>query len=374
MSSLSACAVSDSLSRGRRHVEPAQPALRGMDLDRHRVVHCTAFRRLEYKTQVFVTHEGDHYRTRLTHTLEVAAQARRLATALRLNATLAEVIALAHDLGHPPFGHAGEAALAECMAGHGGFEHNRQSLRVVDYLEHPYPDFRGLNLLFEVREGLIKHRTRYDRPRDHDGDAIIRELLAAGPMPTLEAQAANLADEIAYTVHDVEDGLLLGQLDEQALGAARLWKLAAEPWRKRHPKAHVAALRRAVLDSLLDLLIDNAAATSRLLLETIGVRNLDAVRRHESALVDFSDGTRADLDELQQLLRTSVYQHASVRGMDEEGGRIIRGLFNAYVADPSQLPERFARRVAEQGLQRVVCDYVAGMTDRFCRAEFERLK
>jgi len=219
-------AVRDADSRGRQFAEPepaaAAPGLTGFALDRHRVLHCAAFRRLEHKTQVFVTHEGDHYRTRLTHTLEVAALARRLAGAMRVNPTLAETIALAHDLGHPPFGHAGEAALAELMAGHGGFEHNTQSLRVVQYLEHPYPDFRGLNLTFETREGLVKHNTAFDHPADAAPGQTALDLPGGAPHPSLEAQLVNLADELAYTLHDVEDGLMHDLIDEAALARRRV--------------------------------------------------------------------------------------------------------------------------------------------------------
>jgi dGTPase len=353
--------------------EPAPAALRGFELDRHRIVHCTAFRRLEYKTQVYVIHEGDHYRTRLTHTLEVASQARRLAAGLSLDSVLAECIALAHDLGHPPFGHAGEAALAERMAGRGGFEHNLQSLRVVDYLEHPYPDVRGLNLTYEVREGLAKHRTRYDHPDAAADDPAARELLESGPMPTLEAQVANLADEIAYTLHDVEDGLLHEFIDEPTLGESRLWSEAAAGWRARHPALPTAALRRAVLDTMLDALIADAVRTTQARIADARPSCPDDVRRGPAPLVGFSEPLGRAVDELQRLLRRTVYTNERVQRMDREAAGLIRDLYDAYAADPSRLPERFAARIAQQGPHRVICDYVAGMTDRFCRAEHARL-
>ncbi len=366
------CAADDDASRGRRHREPHAAEMRAYDLDRHRIVHCTAFRRLEYKTQVYVSRERDHYRTRLTHTLEVAANAARLARALGVHETLAETVALAHDLGHPPFGHAGEAALAACMADHGGFEHNLQSFRVVDYLEHPYPDFRGLNLSFEARESLVKHRTRFDAPAGDPMDEALVELMAAGPMPTLEAQVANLADEMAYTLHDVEDGLLAGLIDEAALRQSELWRGAMSPWRERFPDAHVNALRRPVLEALADALVADAVCETRARLEASAVADVAAVRQHAEPLVAFSAAMRARLDELQDFLYRSVYRHETVRRMDDDARGCIRDVFNAYAAKPDLLPERFARRIDEQGVHRVVCDYVAGMTDRFCRNEHAR--
>ena len=369
-STRSTVAAAVSAPGSRRHAESPGSGLTGFALDRHRVVHSAAFRRLEYKTQVFVTHEGDHFRTRLTHTLEVAAVARRLAAMLSLNEALAETIALAHDLGHPPFGHAGEAALHDMMQGHGGFEHNAQSLRVVDYLEHPYPDFRGLNLSFEVREGLIKHCTRYDRP---EGAAAgePHELYADGPMPALEAQVANLADEIAYTLHDIEDGLMMRLVGEAELDRCGLWREAIAPWR-RTGDLPLAAVRRPVLDLLLDRLVLDATESTRRTLAGRGIDTLSAVRRSAEPLVGFSPPTRTEIEALQTLLRDTVYRHEQVQRMDAEARRIVSELFTAYLADVTRLPVRFAQRVGEHDAHRVICDYIAGMTDRYCRSEHAR--
>ncbi|MFO0972513.1 MAG: deoxyguanosinetriphosphate triphosphohydrolase [Phycisphaerae bacterium] len=366
--SAAAWAVPDHVTRGRRHAEPAAEAA-PFELDRQRVLHCAAFRRLVGKTQVFVTHEGDHFRTRLTHTLEVAQVARRIARRLGLNEALADAVALAHDLGHPPFGHAGEKALAELMADQGGFEHNVQSLRVVDYLEHPYPTFRGLNLTFELREGLIKHCTPYDKPTAPPRDA--EELFAAGPLPPLEGQVANLADQIAYTVHDVEDGLMQGLLDEEALAAAALWRESAEPVRREWPRLATPAVRRPILDALAERLVGDAVLETSARLAQAGA-DVD-VRRGPGPLAAFSAEMSARLRELQSLLLRRVYRHHHVVRMDAKARRLIRELFAAYVAEPALLPPRYGERIAEQGAARVACDYIAGMTDRYCRAECARL-
>jgi len=372
VNSLTDLSLPDREAGGRLHPERPEPLPHGFELDRYRIIHCTAFRRLEHKTQVFVTHEGDHYRTRLTHTLEVASLARRLAVDLGLNGVLAECIALAHDLGHPPFGHAGESALARRMTGHGGFEHNLQSLRVIDYLEHPYPTFRGLNLTFAVREGLAKHHTKYDHPPLAAADAALQALYDVGPSAGLESQVANLADEIAYSLHDIEDGLLHELIDENALRASRLWCTACEGWRVREDATPLAAVRRPILDRILDLLLRDAAAQTRTAARQAGVRSAADVRRLPHDLAGFSESMRRQLTELQAVLKRTVYQHVEVQRMDEEARRCVAGLFEAYAADPARLPERFVARIDGLGLHRVICDYIAGMTDRFCRAEFER--
>lgn len=371
---LAPCAVEGAESRGRVHRRPALGDESPFELDRHRILSCMAFRRLMYKTQVFVTSAGDHFRTRLTHTLEVAAQAERLARLLGLNDRLAGAIALAHDLGHPPFGHAGEAALNELMAAHGGFEHNVQSLRVVDYLEHPYPAFRGLNLTYEVREALIKHRTRYDRPDTHPRtDPAVAALLASGPRCSLEGQAANLADAVAYTLHDIEDGLGQAVLTEATLAGSRIWRAAADPIRKAHPDLSIEAVRRPILDNLAARLARDASRSSRESIAAAGVGSVDEVRRHASELIAFSPETRAGVEELQAILIESVYRNHRVVRMDAKAGRLIRELFEAYLAQPQLMPERYTARIEEQGAHRVICDYIAGMTDRFCQRERERL-
>ncbi|MBN2561967.1 MAG: dNTP triphosphohydrolase [Phycisphaerae bacterium] len=373
-SGLAPYAVADQASRGRVHPETLPADESPFELDRSRILNCMAFRRLMHKTQVFVTESGDHFRTRLTHTIEVAAQAQRLARPLGLNARLACAIALAHDLGHPPFGHAGEAALAALMKDHGGFEHNIQSLRVVDYLEHPYPPFRGLNLTFEVRESLIKHHTLHDRP---DPSAAIDEqarlLLDAGPMPPLEGQVVSLADTIAYTLHDIEDGLVECGLTEEALSCCAVWREAAQPVREKHASGPVHAIRRPILDNIARRLAEDAVAESRRRLDAAHAADPNAVRRNNTELVAFSDKVRTGIEELQALLAESVYGNHRVVRMDSKARRLIRQIFEAYLAEPELLPQRFGARIQDQGRHRVICDYIAGMTDRFCQQEHCRL-
>lgn len=367
-------AVADAQSRGRLHPEQSPAHESAYELDRARIINCAAFRRLLHKTQVFVTDQGDHFRTRLTHTLEVVSQAQRLARLLGLNRRLAAAIALAHDLGHPPFGHAGESILAELMADHGGFEHNVQSLRVVDYLEHPYPWCRGLNLSFEVRESLVKHATPYDRPPErlsHDPSA--GPLWDAGNMPPLEGQVVNLADIIAYTLHDIEDGLGEGILAEETLGESRIWRDAAGPIRSLYPSHSVHALRRPILDALAQRLAEDAAQETLRRIAAAGIQEADAARRHHHQLLVFSDDVQIAVQELHVLLRESVYHNCRVVRMDFRAKRLVRELFQAYLAEPRLMPERFSRRVPEQGVHRVICDYIAGMTDRFCQQEHRRL-
>jgi dGTPase len=306
--------------------------------------------------------------------LEVVAQAQRLAGLLSLNGRLAGAIALAHDLGHAPFGHAGEKALAELMEGHGGFEHNLQSLRVVDYLEHPYPDFRGLNLSFEVRESLIKHQTWYDKP-DRDGalDKSTRPLVECGPRAPLEGQVANLADPIAYTLHDIEDGLGQGVLSEDALAQSAIWRAAADAVRRAHANVPLHAIRRPILDRIAGHLAENAAAESARRIAEAGVKSADDVRRCDRELIAFSAETQTGVEELGRLLLESVYRTYSVVRMDSKARRLIRDLFEAYLAEPALMPERYSSRLSEQKPHRVICDYIAGMTDRYCQEEHRRL-
>jgi dGTPase len=368
------CAVYDESSRGRMHAESANPDEPAFEIDRSRILSCMAFRRLMHKTQVFVTDCGDHFRTRLTHTLEVVAQAQRLSRRLNLNPRLAGAIALAHDLGHSPFGHAGESALAQLMKDHGGFEHNVQSLRVVDYLEHPYPRFRGLNLSFELREALIKHRTKYDRPGDvAHTDESINELLRCGPQSSLEGQVANLADGIAYTLHDIEDGIVAGLLSEAALQQCSIWREAAAEIRKSNSDAPIAAIKRPILDAIADRIVDGAVSHSKALLEEAALPDVDAVRAHATELIAFSPQIRQDLDELQTCLVDSVYHNARVVRMDAKAERLINKLFSAYLGEPRLMPMRYSDRIADGGPHRVICDYIAGMTDRFCQEEYQRL-
>lgn len=373
-STLAPYAVTRERSRGRAHADPYADATQcPFEQDRQRILSCTAFRRLMHKTQVFVTDCGDHYRTRLTHTLEVVSQAQRLASLLRLNARLAGGIAMAHDLGHAPFGHAGEAALAERMKDHGGFEHNRQSLRVVDYLEHPYPEFRGLNLSFELRESLIKHRTWYDKPdAGVVRDESERSLLESGPCPPLEGQVVNLADAIAYSLHDIEDGLLDGALTEELLSESELWREAAGEVIRRRPTAPLQAIRRPILDFLGRRLVMDVVEESGRRIAKAGVKSPDDVRACREEMIGFSEGLSGQVQRLGALLRNHVYRNPRVSRMDESAKVTIVQLFDAYLAKPEHLPERFAARLEEQGRHRVIADYIAGMTDRYCRSEHEQ--
>ncbi|MHC4066027.1 MAG: deoxyguanosinetriphosphate triphosphohydrolase [Planctomycetota bacterium] len=369
-----AYAVRDDRSAGRGHPEPHDPIASPFQRDRRRVVHSTAFRRLEYKTQVFVTHEHDHFRTRLTHTLEVTEIARRLAVALRVNQTLTETVALAHDLGHAPFGHAGEATLNDLLRDHGGFEHNAHSLRIVDYLEHPFPPFRGLNLSFEVREGLAKHHTLYDRPKAASADApATADLLAAGPYPSVEGQIASLADRLAYDCHDLEDALGAGLIAEADLAPVTLWSQAADPIRQEHADLPLAAVRRPILDALLDNLLDDTTGETTRRLQSAGIASVDDARRASTAMVALSGEAEALLSQLETFLLHRVYRHQRLVQMDAEARRVVTDVFNAYLRDPDALPQRFAARIGDFGPHRVVCDYVAGMTDRFCRQQRESL-
>jgi dGTPase len=374
-SKLAEYAVQAEASLGRLHgPEPFDTADSPFVLDRERIIHCAAFRRLEYKTQVVVNHEGDHFRTRLTHTLEVAHLARRLARALHVNEELSEAIALAHDLGHPPFGHAGETALCDLMAGYGGFEHNVQSLRVVDFLEHPFRAYRGLNLSFEIRESLVKHVTPFDNPEPeaHDSPAMQR-LFDAGVMPPIEGQIVSVADQIAYVGHDVEDAVGPGLITEARLGETALWRDAAEPVRRASPAAALAAVARPVIDAMVDRLMRDVADTSLALITGAGVRTPDDVRRCTRPLVDFSEDGRRLVDELRDLLLEDFYHHHRLARMDAKAQRFVKEVFRAYVDHPNMLPPRFASRVEEMGPHRAICDYVAGMTDRFCQDEYKRL-
>ncbi len=340
------------LDFSRQHDDPLAAVLSPLALDRQRVVYSAAFRRLQHKTQVFVAPDSDHVRSRLTHTLEVAHQARCLAGAAGLNPELAEVTALAHDLGHPPFGHAGEQALDECLRSHGGFEHNRHSLRIVEHLEHPYPEFRGLNLTHVVRECLAKHDTRYDQPGSHP--------LQDGQPPPPEGRAADLADSLAYGLHDLLDGLHAGLLTPAMMRAVELWR-----WAYRGPEDSVAEWR-----GWLQPTVDRI---QRRVLEDIAGRGERSSTSPADRWPGLSDELDGQLDELNHFLLTHVYRSEQMERADEQGRQILRTVFEAYVHDPTHLPPRFLKRIGEQGVWRVVTDYVAGMTDRFCIEEQTRL-
>ena len=358
-------AVSESQCGPRAHGDREHPYRTCLQRDRDRIIHCSAFRRLDFKTQVFVPHEHDHFRTRLTHTIEVAQIARTLGRAMALNEDLVEAVALAHDLGHPPFGHAGEEVLDELMADHGRFEHNRQSLRVVDYLEHPYPQFRGLNLTRVVRECLARHETRYDTPICEEFDT---DLLAP-----LEGQLVDRADEMAYTSADVEDALAAEWITVEQLRSLRLWQLA---WRRAEadcPDARDIHKRIRACKAILAVMADDLLATTSAHIVELGVTGPESARRAGRRCVDFSGAMAEAVEEMQQFLLTHVYLSPRSADQDTLARRIIKDLFGAYVADANRLPQRYRSRLATDGLHRVACDYIAGMTDRFCQAARERL-
>ena len=360
-------AADPATSRGRRHVEPRAGTRTEFQRDRDRIVHCTAFRRLEYKTQVFVNHEGDLFRTRLTHSIEVAQIGRSIGRNLGLNEDLIEAIALAHDLGHTPFGHAGQDALHECMRAHGGFEHNLQSLRVVDELEQRYVAFDGLNLCFETREGILKHC----RPEDARALGELGERFLQRRQPSLEAQVANLADEIAYNNHDVDDGLRSGLLRLGQLDRIDLFADHRRSVERLHPGVAGRRLVHETIRRMIDDLVVDLLAESRRRIGAAAPRSLDEVRA-APPLVAFSPAMRERSVQLKRFLHEALYRHPRV---DEAMGRargVVHRLFDAYAADPSRLPDEHRERFQAIGL-RAVADYIAGMTDRFALREHARL-
>jgi dGTPase len=376
MSKLAPYAAHDAQSRGRRYAEPP-PAYRSeYQRDRDRIVHSVAFRRLVYKTQVFVNHEGDLYRTRLTHSLEVAQIARTIAGALRLNEALSEAICLAHDLGHTPFGHAGQDALNECMQDFGGFEHNLQSLRIVDELEERYADFDGLNLSFECREGILKHCSQKNALKLGD----VGERFINRQQPGLEAQLANFADEIAYNNHDVEDGIRAGLVSVDELLAVPLFAEYHAEVRALHPKLAGRRLVYEILRRMINHLVTDLVDSSAERLRTAGVASIQAVRAHPAPLIGFSATTRELNLGLKTFLREHVYKHYKVQRMTSKARRVVRELFDALFADPGLMPDEHratgSRREAVQGpagRARAVADYIAGMTDRYAILEHGRL-
>jgi dGTPase len=360
-------AVGAGNSRGRRYSEPPPKARGEFQRDRDRIVHSTAFRRLEYKTQVFVNHEGDLFRTRLTHSIEVAQVARSVARALQLNDDLAEAIALAHDLGHTPFGHAGQDALNACMSEHGGFEHNLQSLRIVDELEERYGAFDGLNLMFETREGILKHCPREKAPEL--GELGLR--FSSGLRPSLEAQICNLADEIAYNNHDVDDGLRSGLIALEQLEEISLFARHAAETRAEFPAISARRLVHETVRRMIDALVTDLLAESARRIAESGVASLDDVRR-AGPLIGFTGPMSDENRALKHFLRDALYRHERVLRETDRGRRIIEDLFAAYSADHRLLPEQCLAAVPLRGL-RAIADHIAGMTDRYAIAEHQRV-
>lgn len=351
-------------SRGRKYPEASHAYRTEFQRDRARIIHSRAFRRLEYKTQVFLNGTGDHLRTRLTHSIEVASISRTIARALSLNEDLAETIALAHDLGHSPFGHSGEEMLAECMRAHGGFDHNRQSLRVVELLEAAYPDFPGLNLTFEVREGLQKHEAFYDWPVAADKKFCC---------PSLEAQIANLADEITYYSHDLDDAvdfeiLSSGQLEENAV-----WRASQQSVVARYPDVREPELHKIIIRDIIDVQVRDVIATSAGAVASRGVQSADGVRQQTIPLISYSEGLLQANRELRRFLYKNVYYHPRVAEVNRRACEMLRTVFEAYVLAPELLGDAAAKRIESEGLHRTICDYIAGMTDRYLLEEHARL-
>ncbi len=348
-------------SRGRQHGEPSHVYRTEFQRDRARIIHSRAFRRLEYKTQVFLNGTGDHLRTRLTHSIEVASISRTIARALRLNEDLAEAIALGHDLGHAPFGHSGEEMLAECMRDHGGFNHNRQSVRVVELLETPYPDFPGLNLTFEVREGLRKHERPYKFP------------IPAGEeydCPSLEGQVADLADEITYYSHDLDDALDFEILTPGRLEENEVWRNSHRAVLARYTDAREPELHKLIIRDIIDREVHDLVATSAESIAESGVQSADDVRGQTTPLIRYSDELAEANQALRKFLYQNVYYHPRVAEVNRRACEMLRCVFEAYLAHPDRLGEGATRRVEKEGLHRTVCDYIAGMTDRYVMEEY----
>lgn len=351
-------------SKGRAFPEDEPEYRTAFQRDRDRILHTTAFRRLEYKTQVFITHEGDYYRTRLTHTLEVAQIGRSVARALGANEDLVEAICLAHDLGHPPFGHSGEVILNRLMKDYGGFDHNKQSLRILTKLENRYPDFPGLNLTWEVREGIVKHETEYDISDASEYNPDLRG--------NLEAQIANAADELAYTAHDLDDGLRSAMVTPAMLAGIPIWEILLESigWKERQltDLARHRLIRRLIGIYVTDLV----HATDQRLRES-GVKSVEELQRLEFNVIGLSEDLQRRNRELKDFLYNNLYRHYRVVRMAVKAEQIIRDLFSAYINEPAVLPAHTQVLFEERSLERTVCDYIAGMTDRFAIEEHQKL-
>ena len=357
-------------SRGRRHAEPPAPTRTEFQRDRDRIVHSTAFRRLVYKTQVFLNHEGDLFRTRLTHSLEVAQLGRSIARSLSLNEDLVEAIALAHDLGHTPFGHAGQDALNDCMAADGGFEHNLQSLRVVDALEERYPHYDGLNLCFETREGILKHCSRANAQALENAEpGGVGQRFLLRHQPSLEAQLCNLADEIAYNAHDIDDGVRSGLITLEQLEAVDLFDGHRREALAAYPQLRGRRLLYESIRRMLSAQVYEVIDATRAAIRSVQPASADDVRA-AMPLVCFGEAMAAQSAELKRFLFRNLYRHDQVMQTTQQAREIVRGLFQAYLANPQEMQAGFASRPDRA---RAVADYVAGMTDRFAVREHERL-
>lgn len=358
-------------SRGRQYSEPSHAYRTEFQRDRARIIHSRAFRRMEYKTQVFLNGTGDHLRTRLTHSIEVASISRTIARALRLNEDLAEAIALAHDLGHAPFGHSGEEMLAEAMRDHGGFDHNRQSVRVVEFLEDPYPNFPGLNLTFEVREGLRKHGAFHEM-EDVTGPRV-PTAVQNHHCPSLEAQVADLADEITYYSHDLDDAVDFEILDAAQLKRNEVWQRSLRAVLARYPDAREPELHKLIIPDIIDTEVRDLVSTSAKCIADAGVQSADEARQQPASLIRYSDDLFQANRDLRKFLYQNVYYNPRVSEVNRRACEMLRQVFEAYLADPDKLGETAAKRIETEGLHRTVCDYIAGMTDRYLMEEHARI-
>lgn len=359
-------AMASKNSKGRKHKEDEHPFRTAFQRDRDRIIHCNAFRRLEYKTQVFVYHEGDHYRTRLTHTIEVSQIARTIARALYLNEELAEAIALAHDLGHPPFGHTGEKTLAQLMKGHGGFEHNLHSLRIVEYLERRYPGFKGLNLTWEVREGIVKHCSEHDRPD------VLKEY-EPEKAPCLEAQIVDAADEIAYNNHDIDDGLSSEMIDVEQLKDVQLWQENYQSIKKALPKEEFKIHKSQTIIRIINQQVTDLITQILKEIEKRKIVAVEDIRNVGEPIARFSPDMNKKNTELKKFLKKNLYSHHRVIRMADKADRILKALFKVYSDEPKLLPPHVYADLEEKGKERLICDYIAGMTDRFAIDEYKKL-
>ncbi|MCP4253020.1 MAG: deoxyguanosinetriphosphate triphosphohydrolase [Candidatus Scalindua sp.] len=362
---LASYAMKSMNTRGRAHPEDEHPYRSVYQRDRDRIIHSTAFRRLEYKTQVFVNHEGDYYRTRLTHSIEVAQIARSISRALCLNEDLSEAIALAHDLGHTPFGHSGEDALRILMKNHGGFEHNIQGLRVVDVLEKRYSQFSGLNLSWEVRESIAKHKLLSDDPN------VIKFDLSKQPL--LEAKIVDIADSIAYDNHDIDDSLKAGLITESGLQEVELWRYAKEKVGEQYSNLTNEMENIHTIKYLIDMEVTDLITHTQFMLEEMKIKTADDVQMCKERLVSFSPDISKKKLELQEFLQQNAYSHYRVVRMADKAKRFVEELFNAFIENPMQLPPEYQKWIEEAGLYQGVCDYIAGMTDRFAQDEYLKL-
>ncbi len=359
-------AVLSSKTAGRKFPEMGCPTRTCFQRDRDRIIHSSAFRRLEYKTQVFVNHEGDYYRTRLTHTLEVAQISRNFARTFGLNEDLAEAVALAHDLGHTPFGHAGEEAMNKLMKAHGGFEHNHQSLRVVTKLENRYPEFVGLNLSYEVIEGIAKHSSEYDNPN-------IEDFKDTG-YPTLEAQIVNSADEIAYVTHDLDDGLTSKLLSFEQIESVPILKETLAEIKRDYPNIIQRLVKYQITRRLINLLVTDIQLETKARIASRSIQTLEDVRKNGKNLIGFSNGVSSQLAALKNFLFANLYRHPKVKEMTDTARIICEDLFKKYKKEPSLMPKAYQAKTGKDGeLERHICDYIAGMTDRFALSEHQRL-